>query len=127
MHKAIQSFTETRPDTRHKTRLVCVLFTFENNTGHTDGRTDRPTDGPTDRRTDTTSYRDATVHLKRKKRIKAKEIGVLQSVKIQSGTDKLDNIVVLNKFLHPYHLTNFKLLHAILSIFTKALIGIFDS
>ena len=39
-------------------RLVCVLFTFENNTG--------PTDGRTDRRTDTTSYRDATAHLKRK-------------------------------------------------------------
>ena len=37
-------------------RLVCVLFTFENNTGHTDGRTDG--------RTDTTSYRDATAHLK---------------------------------------------------------------
>ena len=31
---------KTRPDTRHKMRLVCVLFTFENNTGHTDGRTD---------------------------------------------------------------------------------------
>ena len=30
----------TRPDTRHKMRLVCVLFTFENNTGHTDLRTD---------------------------------------------------------------------------------------
>ena len=41
-------------------RLVCVLFTFENNTGRTYG----PTDGPTDRRTDTTSYRDATAHLK---------------------------------------------------------------
>ena len=38
-------------------RLVCVLSTFENNWG----RTDRPTDG----RTDTTSYRDATAHLKR--------------------------------------------------------------
>ena len=25
--------------------LVCVLFTFENNTGHMDGRTDGPTDG----------------------------------------------------------------------------------
>ena len=47
---------QTRPDTWHKMRLVCVLFTFENNTGHTDRRTDR--------RTDTTSYRDATVHLK---------------------------------------------------------------
>ena len=53
----------TRPDTRHKMRQVCVLFTFENNTGPTDRRTDGPTDGPTDRRTDgrtdTTSYRDA--------------------------------------------------------------------
>ena len=37
-------------------RLVCVLFTFENNMGHTDERTDG--------RTDTTSYRDATAHLK---------------------------------------------------------------
>ena len=42
----------TRPDTRNKMRLVCVLFTFESNTGHTDGPTD------------TTSYRDATAHLK---------------------------------------------------------------
>ena len=59
---------KTRPDTRHKMRLVRILFTFENNTGHTDlrtdGRTDRRTDGRTDRRTDTTSYRDATAHLK---------------------------------------------------------------
>ena len=47
---------ETRPDTRHKMRLVCVLSTFENNTGRTYG--------PTDRRTDTTSYGDATAHLK---------------------------------------------------------------
>ena len=31
---------QTRPDTRHKMRLVCVLFTFGNNTGRTDGRTD---------------------------------------------------------------------------------------
>ena len=46
---------------KNKMRLVCVLFTFENNTGPTDGRTD----GPTDRRTDTTSYRDATAHLKK--------------------------------------------------------------
>ena len=29
-----------------------------------DGWTDGPTDGPTDGRTDTTSYRDATAHLK---------------------------------------------------------------
>ena len=35
---------KTRPDTRHKMRLVCFLFTFENNTGHTDQRTDGPTD-----------------------------------------------------------------------------------
>ena len=35
----------TRPDTRHKMRLVCVLFTFENNTGHTNRRTDGRTDG----------------------------------------------------------------------------------
>ena len=41
-------------------RLVGVLFTFENNTGRTDG----PTDGRTDGRTDVTSYRDATAHLK---------------------------------------------------------------
>ena len=64
---------KTRPDTRHKMHLVCVLFPFENNTGHTDGRTDGPTDGRTDRRTDTTSYRDATAHLKRKKRRKVRE------------------------------------------------------
>ena len=42
-------------------RLVCELFTFENNTGHTDLRTDGRTGG----RTDSTSYRDATAHLKR--------------------------------------------------------------
>ena len=54
---------KTRPDTRHKMRLVCVLFTFEYNTGHTDG----PTDGRTDGRTDTTSYTDATAHLKKDK------------------------------------------------------------
>ena len=46
----------TRPDTRHKMRLVCVLFTIENNAGPTDGPTDRRTDGrtdgPTDQRTD---------------------------------------------------------------------------
>ena len=35
----------TRPDTRHKMRLVCVHFTFENNAGPTDRRTDGPTDG----------------------------------------------------------------------------------
>ena len=27
---------ETRPDTWHRMRLVCVLFTFKNNTGNTD-------------------------------------------------------------------------------------------
>ena len=43
---------KARPDTRHKMNLVCILFTFENNTGQTDRRTDGPT-----------SYRDATVHL----------------------------------------------------------------
>ena len=45
------SLRRTRPDTRHKMRLVCVLSTFGNNTGHTDGRTDRGTDGRTDGRT----------------------------------------------------------------------------
>ena len=59
-----QNYIITRPDTRHKMRLVCVLFTFENNTGHTDRRTDGPTDRRTDGPTDTTSYRDATAHLK---------------------------------------------------------------
>ena len=34
-----------RPDTRRKMRLVCVLITFENNTGPSYGRTDGPTDG----------------------------------------------------------------------------------
>ena len=51
---------KTRADTRHKMRVVCVLFTFENNTGRTDLRTEGQTDG----RTDTTSYRDARAHLK---------------------------------------------------------------
>ena len=36
---------KTWPDTRHKMRLVGVFFTFENNTGQTDGRTDGPADG----------------------------------------------------------------------------------
>ena len=54
----------TKPDTRHNMRLICVLFTLENNTGHTDGRTDGPTDLRTYGRSDTTSYRDATAHLK---------------------------------------------------------------
>ena len=49
---------ETRLDTRHKMRIVCVLFTFENNWGRTDGRTH----GRTDERTDTPSYRGATAH-----------------------------------------------------------------
>ena len=47
-----QAVLKTRPDTRHKLRLVCVLFTFENNTGWTDGRTYRRIDGTTDGRTD---------------------------------------------------------------------------
>ena len=38
---------KTRPDTRHKMRLVCLLITFENNTGRMDGPTDRRTDGRT--------------------------------------------------------------------------------
>ena len=41
-------FHRTRPDTWHKMRLECVLFTFEDNTGYTDGRTY----GRTDLRTD---------------------------------------------------------------------------
>ena len=36
---------KTRPDTRHKMRLVCVLFTFENNMGQSDERTDLRMDG----------------------------------------------------------------------------------
>merc|ERR1719414_2896160 len=49
VYKNIQAeIPQTRPDTRHKMRLVRELFTFENNTGRTYG----PTDGRTDRRTD---------------------------------------------------------------------------
>ena len=44
---------ETRPHTRF------AWYASENNTGQTDG--------PTDRRTDTTSFRDATAHLKKGK------------------------------------------------------------
>ena len=44
-HRRICAKRKTRPDTRHKMRLVCVLFTFENNTGRTYGRTDGRTDG----------------------------------------------------------------------------------
>ena len=44
----ITSKKKTRPDKRHKMRLVCVLITFENNTGRTDGRMDLRTDGRTD-------------------------------------------------------------------------------
>ena len=47
----------TRPDRRHKMRLVCVLFTFENNTGRTYGRRDGGTEG----RTATTSYRKTSI------------------------------------------------------------------
>ena len=43
-----EEYQKTRPDTRHKMRLVCVLFTFKNNARPTDLRTDRRTDGPTD-------------------------------------------------------------------------------
>ena len=49
--------SKTRPDTRHKMRLVCVLFTFENNTGPSYGRTDGHD----------LLYRDATAHLKRRR------------------------------------------------------------
>ena len=45
--RLFQDTSRTRPDTRHKMHLVCVLFTFQNNTGHTD----RPTDGRTYGRT----------------------------------------------------------------------------
>ena len=31
---------QIRPDTWHKMRLLCVLFTFENNAALTDGPTD---------------------------------------------------------------------------------------
>ena len=48
--------TATRPDTRHKMRLVSVLSTFENNTEQTDSWTYGQTDGH--------SYRDATALLK---------------------------------------------------------------
>ena len=41
-------------------RLVCILSTFKNDAGQTDLQTDLRTYG----RTDTTSYRDATAHLK---------------------------------------------------------------
>ena len=37
MLRNVYTVYETRPDTRHKMRLVCVLFTFENNTGRADG------------------------------------------------------------------------------------------
>ena len=59
----------TRLDTRHKMRLVCVHFTFENNTGRTDGRMDGHN----------LSLRDATAHLKtdtQKGRTRKKEKGV---------------------------------------------------
>ena len=59
---------QTRPDTRNKMRLVCVLFTFENNTGHTDLRTDG--------QMDMTSYRDVTAHLKTHV---MKEVGMSQT------------------------------------------------
>ena len=43
---------ETRPDTRHKMRLVCLFITFENNMGRTDGGTYGGTYGRTYGRTD---------------------------------------------------------------------------
>ena len=49
-----ENASKKKPGWIHGTR--CVLFTFENNTG--------PSYGLTDGRTDTTSYRDATAHLK---------------------------------------------------------------
>ena len=58
----------------HICHLVLLQSWFKNKAGYTapskitrDMRTDGRTDGPTDRRTDTTSYRDATAHLKRKR------------------------------------------------------------
>jgi len=39
---------KTWSDKRHKMRLVCVLFTFENNMGWTDERMGRRTYGQTD-------------------------------------------------------------------------------
>ena len=39
------AYKATRPDTRHKMRLVSVLFTFKNNTGPNYGPTDLRTDG----------------------------------------------------------------------------------
>ena len=41
--RKLMNIEKTRPDTRHKMRRGCVLFTYENNTGQTDG----PTDGRT--------------------------------------------------------------------------------
>ena len=63
----------TRPDTRHKMRLVC---------GFSPSKITRDirTYGPTDLRTDTTSYRDATAHLKtnyNKKKRAEKALGKL--------------------------------------------------
>ena len=55
-------FGKTRPDTRHKMRLVCVLSPSKITR---DRRTYGPTHLRTDGRTDTTSYKDATAHLKK--------------------------------------------------------------
>ena len=38
-HSIVLPTSRTRPDTWHKMRLICIHFTFENNTGLTDGRT----------------------------------------------------------------------------------------
>ena len=60
-------FYITSPDTRHKMRLVSLLFSFENNAGpmdlQTEGPTDRRTGGRTDGRTDTTSYTEMRRHI----------------------------------------------------------------
>ena len=60
----------TRHETRHKMRLVCVVFTFKKKRG-----TDGPTDGLTDEWTDTTSYRVATAHLRRQRVRREKSYG----------------------------------------------------
>ena len=45
-----------------------ILALWGRTHGRMDKRTDRPTERQTDRRTDKASYRDAWMHLKRKKR-----------------------------------------------------------
>ena len=65
-------------------RLICVLFTFENNTTPTD----KPKDGPTDRRTDKTSYRDATAHLKREEGGEVEHTAQPYQVQLKGGGGK---------------------------------------